>query len=256
MWCTPLHKRLDPLGSADDPDVAAELKVQEIRNGCFAMSSVFGYSVHVAVTGKGPVENWASHIADPFAVKRLTLEIVAQHTPSVAMFRATAKKKAAAPKVDLSGWYGPDCRKWPGPTIAGSYVFCYLTGEYPGDYGWDSAGPTADPKSLERLSEVEVLHDRWAMLGTVLCLTAELLQKYTAVNHGASKGVWFKAGAMIFKSDGLNYTGAPVLVRAQSILAVLACQLVVMGAIEAYRVNGGPFGERDRCTVVASHFTL
>ena len=83
------------------------------------------------------------------------------------------------------------------------------------------------------------------MLGTLWCLTPELLQKYNAINNGASKGVWFKAGAMIFGYDGLNFMGAPVLVRAQSILAVLACQVVLMGAIEAYRVNGGPFGGRD-----------
>ena len=50
---------------------------------------------------------------------------------------------------------------------------------------------------------------------------------------------------MIIKSDGLNYIGAPVLERAQSILAVLACQVVRMGAIESYRVNGGQFGGRD-----------
>ena len=61
----------------------------------------------------------------------------------------------------------------------------------------------------------------------------ELLQKYTATDNGASKGVWFKAGAMVFEFYGLNYMGAPVLVRAQSILAVLACQVVLMGAIEA-----------------------
>ena len=83
-----------------------------------------------------------------------------------------------------------------------------------------------------------MLHDRWAMLGTLWCLTPKLLHKYTAIDNGASKGVWFKAGAMIFGSDGLNYMVAPVLARAQFIFAVLACQVVVMGAIEAYRVNG------------------
>ena len=132
-----------------------------------------------------------------------------------------------------------------GPNIAGSYVPDYLNGEHPGDYGWDSAGFAADPKTFKRLSEAEVLHDRWAMLGTLGCLTPELLQKYTAINNGASNGVWFKARAMDFEFDGLNYMGAPELVRAQFILALLACQVVLMGAIQAYRVNGGPFGGRD-----------
>ena len=120
-----------------------------------------------------------------------------------------------------------------------------MTDEHPGDYGWDSAGCAANPKTVERPREAEVLHDRRAMLGTLWCLTLEQLQTYTTVDNGASKGVWFKAGALIFESYVWIYMGAPALVRAQSILAVLASQVVLMGAIEAYRVNGGPFGGRD-----------
>ncbi|MCO5547871.1 hypothetical protein L7F22_001323 [Adiantum nelumboides] len=171
----------------------------------------------------------------------------------VAILGKKKKPKAskAAPKApaneELAKWYGPSRRIYlPEGLLDRSEVPAYLTGEVPGDYGFDPFGLSKKAADFDKYQAYELIHARWAMLGAAGFVIPEAFNKY-----GASCGpeaVWFKTGALLLDGGSIEYFGATVPINLA--VAVIA-EVVLVGGAEYYRASnlqgfdrlhpGGPF---------------
>lgn len=146
-------------------------------------------------------------------------------------FRALAEKARKE-----SSWYGEDRPQWLGP-IPYDYP-AYLTGEYPGDYGFDIAGLARDPTAFEKYFNFEILHARWAMLAALGALVPEVLDMVGAFHF--VEPVWWRVGYSKLKGDTLDYLGIPGLHLAgsQGVIVIAICQALLMVGPEYARYCG------------------
>ncbi|CDP07244.1 unnamed protein product [Coffea canephora] len=135
-----------------------------------------------------------------------------------------------------SMWYGEDRPRWLGP-IPYQYP-AYLTGDLPGDYGFDIAGLSKDPVAFQKYFNYEVLHARWAMLAALGALVPESLDMLGTFHF--TESVWWLVGYSKLKGDTLDYLGIPGLHLAgsQGVIVIAICQALLMVGPEYARYCG------------------
>eukprot|EP01025_Chloroclados_australasicus_P030500 TRINITY_DN305_c0_g1_i6.p1 TRINITY_DN305_c0_g1~~TRINITY_DN305_c0_g1_i6.p1 ORF type:complete len:301 (-),score=42.47 TRINITY_DN305_c0_g1_i6:263-1165(-) len=200
-------------------------------------------------------------VSAPFANKLVTMsrssicKVTALFSKGKATPSRTPSKKATGAKK-TGGWLGgkggaQDLDKWYGPTrvlflpsglLDRSDVPTYLTGELAGDYGYDPLGLGKDQEQVQKYRAYELIHARWAMLAAAGMLIPEGLAANGADIKGAT---WFETGAQMLNGGTLNYFAVPwaVISNPLPLFAIVAVEVVLMGAVENYRRTGsGPSG--------------
>ncbi|XP_014504405.1 chlorophyll a-b binding protein 7, chloroplastic isoform X2 [Vigna radiata var. radiata] len=151
--------------------------------------------------------------------------------------KKSSKFKALADKARKeSCWYGEDRPRWLGPI---SYEYpSYLTGDLPGDYGFDIAGLGKDPVALRKYFNFEILHARWAMLASIGALIPEILDLLGAFHF--VEPVWWRVGYSKLKGDTLDYLGIQGLhfAGSQGVVVIAICQALLMVGPEYARYCG------------------
>lgn len=130
---------------------------------------------------------------------------------SFAGARVNAARPAVRANVRTVTAAAADRKLWAPTAVAPEW----LSGELPGDYGWDPLGLGSDPKALAWYRQAELMHARWAMLGVAGVLGQEILVPDT---------FWYDAPLHIPE-------GAPVT----NLGGLLAWEFVLMHYVEVRR---------------------
>uniref|UniRef100_A9U5B1 Chlorophyll a-b binding protein, chloroplastic n=1 Tax=Physcomitrium patens TaxID=3218 RepID=A9U5B1_PHYPA len=162
--------------------------------------------------------------------------------------KAASAVKKANTKVnvpsneELAKWYGPDRRIYlPEGLLAKDEIPAYLTGEVPGDYGYDPFGLSKKPEDFDRYQAYELIHARWAMLGAAGFVLPEAFNKFGAVC--GPEAVWWKTGALLLEGDSIKYFGATVPIN---LAAAVIAEVILVGGAEYYRsTNKDVYGLQD-----------
>ncbi|XP_068652815.1 chlorophyll a-b binding protein 7, chloroplastic [Aristolochia californica] len=159
-----------------------------------------------------------------------------QETKKAAVENSSKFKQLSKKAREESFWYGKERPRWLGP-LPFNYP-AYLTGEFPGDYGFDIAGLGKDPSAFEKFFNFEILHARWAMLAALGVVIPELLDLFGLVHF--VEPVWWRVGYAKLQGDTLDYLGIPGLhiAGSQGVLVIAICQALLMVGPEYARYCG------------------